>query len=713
MAKRKNKSANASKTPAVVRPKEEPWGIGRHIAWWSILTMLFVTPLAISNLSFLGVSMPISYDQFDIIKVFVQRVFGLIALAGWSWDILLKGGKIRRTPVDWLILAFLAWVAVSAIFSIHPPTAFFGKYRRFEGWISFLNYAVIYFITLQLADRPKRIKRLAQTLFWSGMLVASYGILQAMGKDILKWGQLPFEVNRSFSTYGNPDLLAGFLMFGVFVSLGLALSESNLVWRGVYWLGVLMNTLVVVTAFARSAWVGSVAGFAFILLFALRQKVSWKFEDWAFAGVAGSGVLAFIVRSLSAENEVMNFAKRVKSIFQFDQGSAKTRFEIWDAALSATMDRPIFGFGPDTFRLIFPRYKPVEYVKDAGYLSVADNVHNYPLQLAAGIGVPGLVMFYSIAGWAAARSFKVIWSREQGQQERMVLAGFWAACAGYIVHLFFGLSVTGTSFLFWLSMAAVLSPTATSIEVPKPKQGAVVPIVVAALVLALAAAGVAYQFVYMRADNAYLMARIGAQGGDRTTWAKKAVQLNPFNDMYRAEVGLALTDEALQAVNAVNSAQGADQQAAYTAALEAFKRAEESLKETIEFVPWEYDNYVFLANLYNLGGQFFDPGYYQKAIEIGEEGIRVEPFGPAIRLQYARALLGVNREDDAIKQLEEAVRMDPAYTDANSLLSTIYENRGDVANQLRILRAAEAWSPGQAGISDKLKSLESSLATTP
>jgi O-antigen ligase len=671
--------------------------------------MVFITPIIISNLSFLGLRLPISFDQFDIIKVFTQRVLALVALSAWSWEMLVKGGRIRRTPVDWLILAFLGWVALSAIFSIHLPTALFGKYRRFEGWFSFLTYAVIYFLVLQLADKPKRIHRLAQTIFFSGLLVAAYGILQALGGDILQWGQLPFEANRSFSTYGNPDLLAGFLMFGTMVSLGLAISESNLVWRGVYWLGFLMNSMVVVTAFARSAWVASVPAIAIFVLLAVRQKAPWKFEDWVFSVVAGSGVAAFIVRSLSSETAVMNFAKRVVSIFEFDQGSAKTRFQIWEAAWNAVMDRPIFGFGPDTFRLIFPRYKPVEYVKDAGYLSVADNVHNYPLQLSAGIGIPGMLMFYSIMAWAAARSFKVIWNRDRRfTADRMVLVGLWAACAGYIVHLIFGLSVTGTSFLLWVCMAAVLSPTATSFEFKPPSWG----VAPAALLVALALAGVVFHVTYLRADHAYLLARIASQGTERTANAQRAVELNPWNDMYRAEVGLALTDETLSAINALASSQG-DQQQAFTTAMDAFKRAEASLLETIEFVPWEYDNYVFLANLYNLAGQFFDPSYFRKAEEMGLKGIEVEEFGPAIRLQYARTLVALEREDEAIEQLEIAVGMDPAYVDAVTMLASIYESRGEITEAIRVLRATEELTPGKPGVTDKLQELESNPATTP
>lgn len=712
MAKRKKPAVSRPAQAAPAEPvgsalTDHGWSTARHIAWWSLLAMVFLTPIVISNLSFLGFRIPLSYDQFDIIKMFTQRVLTFVALAAWSWDILLKGGRIRRTPVDWLVLAFLVWVFVSSMLSIHIPTALFGKYRRFEGWFSFLNYAAIYFLVLQLADKPKRIKAIAKAIFFSGIFVGAYGVLQALGGDILAWGQLPFEQNRSFSTYGNPDLLAGFLMFGTFVSLGLAIAERNLVWRGIYWFGFLMNMVVIVTAFARSAWVGSIPAFIFFVVFAVRQRADWKTEDWVFSGVALSGALAFIVRSLSEQNEVMNFVKRVQSIFIFDQGSAKTRFQIWEAAIDAVKDRPIFGFGPDTFRLIFPKYKTYEYVKDAGYLSVADNVHNYPLQLATGIGLPGVAMFYGLVGWVAARSFKVVWAKDD-PANRMVLAGLWAACAGYIVHLLFGLSVTGTSFLLWVCMGALLSPTATYIEVRAPKWG----VAAAGVVAALAAAGIIFMVVLMQADRSYLVARIVAQGADRTAAAERAVRLNPWNDMYRAEVGLALTDETIAAINAVASGQG-DQQALLQTARDTFGRAEASMLETIEFVPWEYDNYVFLANLYNLAGQFFDPAYYDKAIEISRRGIEVEENGPAIRLQYARALDAVGRQEEAIEQLEIASKMDPAFFEAALMLASLHESRGEIDDAVRVLRRTNDWSPGRPGVAEKLESLESSVTTTP
>lgn len=689
----------------------EQMSTARKIAWYSLLAMVFLVPIAIGNFTWLGFPMPITYDQFDIVKVFLQRVLGLVALGAWSWDMFNHGGKIRRTPIDWLILAFLGWVLLTTITSIHPPTALFGKYRRFEGLLSFINYAVIYFLVLQFADRPSRVKTLAQSLFWSGAIVTAYGVAQSIGFDIIQWGALPFEPNRSFSTYGNPDLLGGFLMFSIPITLGLALSETRTSWRLIYWTGMLLNVWCWITAFTRGAWIGGFVSVALVIFFAWRHSAKMSKIDWIPVGGIIAAGSAIIIKSLSSPNEVMNFGRRFASILDFEGGSGKTRTEIWTAAIEAIKHRPLFGFGADTFRLVFPQYKPVEYVKDAGYLSVADNVHDYPLQLSAGIGVAGMLLMYGIFGWAAVRSAPAVFKKTD-DAKRILLGAFWAACAGYLVQLMFGLSVTGNTFLLWTAMAVVLAPTATIVEFRAPSWG----LAVSAVILVAVGLGVGYQFVLIQADNAYLQARIALGGAARTASAIKAAKLNPFNDMYRAEVGLAYTDEALDYINQAQQAQQSNQdpQALVSAAQERFNLADASLRDTIAFVPPEYDNYVFLANLNNMGAQLFgQTQYYAKAEKVAREGIAVERFGPAIRVQLARALLGQSKTAEAIKELETAFNMDNAYTEAALLLSQTYEQNGQPAKALLVLKKTDLVKPAQAGIAEAIARLEASSTPTP
>ncbi len=359
-------------------------------------------------------------------------------------------------------------------------------------------------------------------------------------------------------------------------------------------------------------------------------KPKWQKVDWIPVALVVVMAIGVITWSASSPYEVTNFGKRFASIFDVQTGSGKTRTEIWQAAIASIEARPITGFGPDTFRLVFPKYKPAEYVKDAGYISVADNVHNYPLQLASGVGIPGFLLLYGFFVWVAIRSGKVVFRRPDPERagpapvsaDRLVLLGFWAAAFGYIASLTFGLSVTGGTFILWVFLGALLAPTATSREITAPSWG-MIPAV--ALIL-LAVAGSVFWVRWFSADHQYLLARISPDLNTRVAAAQNAVRLNPWNDMYRAEVGLAYNDEFIQLYQQAFQAQqtGQDPSQYQTAAQEAFKRAESSLLATIKFVPYEYDNYVFLAGALQLR-------------RAGQQRSGVQPEGGRHRPQGCRA----------------------------------------------------------------------------
>ena len=700
----------AARSEAPGEASAEGMSVARRIAWWTLLAMVFLVPVAMSNFTFIGIDTPFTYDQFDIVKVSLQRLLGLIALGAWAWDLLRRGGKIRRTPVDWLILAFLVWVAITTITSIHWPTALFGKPRRYEGLLSFVNYAVVYFLALQFADRAARVRALARSLFFSSVVVAGYGVLQFIGWDPVRWGTLPFEANRAFSTYGNPDLLGGFLIISVTVALGLALAEKNLVWRLGYWAGFGLNGLALIVAFTRGAWIGGALGLALVGVIAWRHHARMRRLDLIPAGVSATLGAGIIWRSFSNPNEVLNFGKRLASIFQFSGGSGQTRAEIWQAAVAAVKERPILGWGADTFRLVFPKFKPVEYVRDAGGTSVADNAHNYPLQLAAGVGIPGMLMMYGIFVWAGVRSFGTVFRRTD-DPTRIVLGAFWAAAAGYLVQRLFGLSVTGTTFLLWVALGVVLAPTARIVEVKAPKWGTAA----AAAILAVAALGIGYQSLLLFADHVYLGAFSSTVATDRTEAARRAARLNALNGAYRAQVGLAYVTEVqgyLQAGGAAEKA-GEDTSPYEAAVRSSFAAAEIAFKDAIAFQPDEYDNYVALANLYNLGGEALDKRFYDSAIAVARQGLEVEPYGTAIRVQLARALLNTGKTAEGIRELEYSVSIDPTGGDAALLLAQVYANQGKTAEAIAVLKSVEAIAPGQPGIAEAITKLEQGTTPTP
>lgn len=684
--------------------------LAQRIAWYCLLALVFLIPVVMGNLSAFGVSEPLFYDMFDGPKLFVLRALASVALAAWAWHIATRGGKIRFTPVDALIVAFLAWVTLSALFSIHVPTSILGKYRRYEGLLTFATYAAVYFLTLQFADRPSRIRRIAQALFWAGVVVSSLAVLQWMGADPTTWGQLTFETNRAFATYGNPDLLAGFLLFPLFVTLGLALTTESPWWRGAYWAGAILNSLALIASFVRGAWIGAVVGLILFAVLVWRHRPRLGVVDWTFSGAGILAVVVAILSSLSSSSEVTNFGSRLSSIAETNTGSAKTRFEIWDAALAAIRERPVFGYGPDTFRLIFPRFKPVEYVRDAGYLSVIDNAHNYPLQLAAGIGLPGLALLYGVFAWAAVRSGRVLFKRSEGGGA-LLFAGFWVAAAAYITHLMFGLSVIGSSVFLWIAIAVVLSPTARSKTV-QPLRALGQAVGAAAVVAALVVVG--YQGVQLYADHLFIRTLYVA-GPERAALAEQAVKLSPNNDTYLSEIGLIHSDNFYALADAAMAAKQQGDPAALEAARAnaklSFDLAEAAIKSAIAFTPQEYDNYVFLAGLYSTAGDALGSAdYYRKTIEISERGLELAPNGPGLIFQIGYAMNRLGDSKGAIERLNRARAMDPAYVEPGIALADLYHERKQDDLALSVLREIDAVSPDRPDVTSRMQALEAALA---
>jgi O-antigen ligase/predicted negative regulator of RcsB-dependent stress response len=714
----------AQSTPAPAAKATDGMTTSQKVTWFCLQAIVFLVPIAISNANWLprlmGASMqafalPLTYDQFDIVKVFVMRAFALIAVGSWAFDFYIRGGRIRRTKADWLILVVLGWVLLTSFTSVHLPTAVFGKYRRFEGLLSFITYAVVYFLTVQLADRPSRIRSLAHTLVVSGTIVSIYGVMQYIGVDPIQWvspGQnLPFEFNRGFSTFGNPDLLGGYLIFPLAVSLAMALSDKRPAWRLVYWGVTLIVIAAWITAFVRGAWIGGAVSLLIVIVAAVRARVTWETQEWAAAGVTG-GVAALVIgRSLQSTNSVLNVWERLKSILQFDQGSARTRFEIWEAAIQAIKERPLFGWGADTFRLVFPHTKPLSYTRDAGYLSVADNVHNYPLQLGSAIGVPGFLLLYGLFGWVLYLGAPNAFARGKGQ-DRMLVTAFWAASVGYIVHLMFGLSVTGSTVFLWLSMALILAPLATTIDVPARPWGPFVAVLIAAAVTFCSI----YNVAYVVADNYYLKAQFGAVSGQTgpLQYMEAALRLNPFNDMYYSQLGKVRQDTMsswLSQARQLNQ-QNKDASAAMTNAKAEFLEAEKAYLAAIEFVPLEYDNYVFLTALYNLAGTYFDPAFFDKAVAMADRGIAEERYGPAIRFQKALALYSSGRTDECVTVLQETVLMDPNYADPMGVLADALMKQGKPKEARVQVEALLKLQPDNAQAKALLQAIDGPSAAT-
>lgn len=682
---------------------------GERISWVCLHILVASVPLAVSNFTWLpGIDLPFTYDMADLPKAFLLRALTLVAVAGLIWHLRTSGGVVRTSKYDPFLLGLLLWFALATVLSIHWPSALLGAYTRHDGALAFVNYVALWFVVLQLLDRMSRVRSLARTLVITGAIVGLYGLVQYVGADPVYWGLLPAEEGRAFSTFSNPILLGGYLLFPLLVAPALALSEKEAAWRAAYWVAFTVVAACWVAAMTRSAWLGGALGLVLLAWTAWRQRIRLEKLDLSFMGAALGVLAAAVLYSLASGNAALNVWQRVVSAADIGAGSTSSRVLTWGATLQAIQDRPVTGFGPDSFGLVFPQYRSLEMVQTLGSGGFADNAHNYVLQLAVTIGIPGALalMSFILAGLVGSfrHAFPGRSAEESHTSNTILLAGFWAASAAYLVHLMLAISVPGSTFLLWLSLAALVAPAARTVEFRQPTWFGW-----ASLLMLVAIAGFSVMNIsVLFADHHFVKVRSPGQYTDRLAHAESAVRLNPLSYVYRVGVGEVHMDAFRSFASQADefAQRGADPRPALDAATGAFTSAEQTLRDAIDFIGPEYQTTLLLVTLYNMGGERFSPAYHEEAKELARQSLREVPFSPEMAEQYALALFRTGDTDEAERQLLAAIEMDPRLVGPHALLGDLYRELGEVDAAREHYLTALSLSPDDEAVRSALDSLE-------
>jgi hypothetical protein len=131
------------------------------------------------------------------------------------------------------------------------------------------------------------------------------------------------------------------------------------------------------------------------------------------------------------------------------------RLVLWRAAALMLLSRPVFGFGPDNFRLSYGAY--------AGLPSADDRIHsnNMYLELAVGAGIVGCLAFAWLL-WSIARVVREL-TRLRDDDAAVLGFGVAAALAAIALHglvdSFLGFTSTYVLFALTLGCAAALAQT--------------------------------------------------------------------------------------------------------------------------------------------------------------------------------------------------------------------------------------------------------------
>ncbi|HVS05231.1 MAG TPA: O-antigen ligase family protein [Candidatus Dormibacteraeota bacterium] len=459
-----------------------------------------------------------TYDRYVLPKLLVARVLVIGLVIFFLARVIATGSlTIRRTPLDLPLLAFVLSAVLSTGFAYNQNVAVFGTYARYDGLLTILTYAGLFWLTVQTLAGPGDARALFRVLLASGYLVAAIAILQSVTDSIGQGGIVP-----AFGTLGQQNVL------GAFLALLCPLAFRELLQSDTWSKRVVaLNLLAVLGAgliltLSRSAWLGTAVAVLVLIVASPRLILRPR-------AVAALIVLVVLVTAgLSLAGRLpLEPQIQARAMTVFDVSAWGPRPAIWRDSIRLIESRPLFGYGPDNVGLVYPRFQATNLGR-----SQVDKAHAESLQVAATQGLVGLAA-YALVLAAFVHAF---W---KGRRREGAVAIF-AAWVAYQVTLQLNFSALAASLPFWIFAAAAMESwgatrTAHSITLGRERSmaGAIAIAALAALAL------VATVFPYL-ADS-HLRVAVTADIEGRSDLARGAAaqarDLAPREGVYAVEVG--------------------------------------------------------------------------------------------------------------------------------------------------------------------------------
>ena len=327
----------------------------------------------------------------------------LIAACGLLWLVWgLATPPVQRPlgAINGWLLVYLAIAVVATGLSPVPAAAA-------KGLLKLLSYLGVYALMRRLLEgAPQWWNRLLAALLLGQLITAVIGLRQLYApiEDLALWAD-PNSVadgtRRIYSTLGNPNLLAGYLV----PILPLAVI-GLLRWQGLWPKLLALSSLgcglaAALLSYSRGGWIGLLLALGSLGLLLLLRQSRRLGPLWGKL-LPPLVITAVVVALVLAAIKVEPLRIRLTSMLAGRGDSSNNfRINVWLAALEMIQARPWIGIGPgnSAFNLIYPLYQQPGYTALSAY--------SVPLELAVETGIPGLLaatglLFSALRAGAAA-----------------------------------------------------------------------------------------------------------------------------------------------------------------------------------------------------------------------------------------------------------------------------------------------------------------------
>lgn len=411
-----------------------------------LLLVAFLTPLSFELEDFdinVGVSLPAEPIMFVILLLFVIKIF---------FDGKLFDKPVLKHPITLAVIFYLLWMLITSVTSEIPIVSF--KYITARLWF----VASFFFFGILLFKNIKNIKAfiwlftisLAGVILFNSVNHAAYGFERQVGtwivhpffNDHTQYACVialitPFIVafifNKQFTT--NQRIYAGFLFF--VLMLGILLSYSRAGWLSL--VGVI-GIFLVLKLKINFKIVLSAGLILIIAFFAFRTQIIMDLEK-------------------NKQDSSGKYAEHIRSISNISTDASNLeRINRWAAAIRMFREKPVFGWGPGTYQLV---YAPFQYSKEKTVISTnagdLGNAHSEYIGPLSESGVLGLISVLLLFGSVVVTGVRV-YKKALNTEVRLITLGALLGLCSYYIHGIMNnfLDTDKASVPFWAFTAIIL-----------------------------------------------------------------------------------------------------------------------------------------------------------------------------------------------------------------------------------------------------------------
>lgn len=346
-----------------------------------ILFTVFLTPL-------IQARYPLGYEQIKVL-FFVGSVVVSSFLLFLYFSKRKTNISLELNKVDTIAIFFIFWLFITSAIGINPTSSIFGMPSYYQGAIIYLILLIFYFFF--------RFTKISRKDFSRALIISSFFVaLDAL----FEWVQLnilgsiiPTYNGRVVSTFGQPNLYSGFLLMVTPLLINLLTSEKKKFFKIFLSSALVFNILAIIASGSRASIILMLIIVIFYLL-GLRNRLKIFYNP------------VIIILVILSVFTVFNFLPRTISKEIIDpldkswvsQNAPEKRILIWQVGLTQIINRPITGYGLESFRDVYKDYfSKISVADDKAIINrkniVVDRTHNYILDLLVFSGVVGALLW--------------------------------------------------------------------------------------------------------------------------------------------------------------------------------------------------------------------------------------------------------------------------------------------------------------------------------